>query len=76
MSSANVQGMRDKLQQIDVLTYLLGNSNILCLQDTHLTPADVNKLMLQFPDQEILVSGTKTNSRGVVIFSERLLSTN
>ena len=66
VSSANVQGIRDK--EIDVLSYPLVDSNILCLQDMHLTPADVNSLMLQFPDHEILVSGSKTNSRGVAIF--------
>ena len=66
VSSANVKGIRDK--EIDVLSYLLVDSNILCLQDTYLTPADVNSLMLQFPDHEIVVSGSKTNSRGVAIF--------
>ena len=71
VSSANVQGIRDKLKRIDVLSYLLVDSNILCLQDTHLTPTDVNSLMLQFPDHEILVSGSKTNSRGVAIFIKK-----
>ena len=75
VSSANVQGIRDKLKRIDVLSYLLVDSNILCLQDTHLTPTDVNSLMLQFPDHEILVSGSKTNSRGVAIFIKKILNT-
>ena len=71
VSSANVQGIRDKRKQIDVLSYLLVDSNILCLQDTHLTPADVNSLMLQFLDHEILVSGSKTNSRGIAVFLQK-----
>ena len=75
VSSANVQGIRDKLKRVDVLSYLLVDSNILCLQDTHLTPSDVNSLLLQFPDHEILVSGSKTNSRGVAIFLKKILST-
>ena len=71
VSSANVQGIRDKLKRVDVLSYLLVDSNILCLQDTHLTPSDVNSLLSQFPDHEILVSGSKTNSRGVAIFLKK-----
>ena len=43
-------------------------------KDTHLTPADVSSLMLQFPDHEILVSGSKTNSRGVAIFLRKKLN--
>ena len=65
----------NKLKRLDVLSYLLVDSNILCLQDTHLTPTDVNSLLSQFPDHEILVTGSKTNSRGVAIFLKKNLST-
>ena len=65
VSSANGKGMGIKIVRIDALTYLLGNSNIVCLQDAYLEPADVNNLMLHFPDHEILVNGPKTNSRGI-----------
>ena len=52
VSSANVQGIRDKQKRIDVLTYLLRDTNILCLQDTHLTETDANHLNINFPNHE------------------------
>ena len=52
---------------VDILTYLLRNCLILCLQDTHLTPSDINSLTSQFPEYKILINGVKTNSRGVAI---------
>ena len=68
VSSANVQGIRDKLKRVDILTYLLRDVNILCLQDTHLISSDIKSLMLHFPEYKIIVNGNKTNSRGVAIF--------
>ena len=67
--------LKDKFKRLDVLSYLLLDSNILCLQDTHLTLLVVNSLLPQFPDPEILVSDSKTNSRGVTIFLKKKLST-
>ena len=34
-------------------------------------PGNVNSLVLQFPDHEILASGSKTNSRGIAIFLKK-----
>ena len=71
VSSANVQGIRDKTKRFDVLNYLLKDTNILCLQDTHLIKADTRSLMQDFPEYEILIEGVKTNSRGVCIFLKK-----
>ena len=71
VSSANVQSIRDKKKRFDVLNYLLKDTNILCLQDTHLIKADTRSLMQVFPEYEILIEGVKTNSRGVCIFLKK-----
>ena len=65
VSSANVQCIRDLKKQIDVLTYLLKDANIVCLQDTHLTSADLHRTT--FPECEIFIEGNKRNSRGILI---------
>ena len=72
VSSANVQGIRDLKKQIDVLTYLLKDANIVCLQDTHLTSADMHSLRTTFPECEIFIEGNKTNSRGILILLKKL----
>ena len=54
-----------------MLTYLLKDSNILCLQDTHLTATDINNLIVTFPEHEFFVDGVKTNSRGVLIILKK-----
>ena len=65
--SANCQGLRDKLKQFDVLDYLSHfGPNIICLQDTHLTPNEENQLR-SLTDCECYLNGYKTNSRGVAI---------
>ena len=65
--SANCQGLRDKTKQADVLDYFDHfKANIICLQDTHLTPSDENHLRSIF-DCECYLNGYKTNSRGVAI---------
>ena len=62
VSSANFQGIRDKGKQIDVLTYLLKDINILCLQDARLTNLDLHCLRSKFPEYEIFVEGNKINA--------------
>ena len=65
--SVNCQGLRDKTKRLDVWNYLSRlDPNILCLQDTHLSKQDENDLSLM-TDSKCLLSGTRTNSRGVVI---------
>ena len=65
--SANCQGLRDKIKRLDVWNYLLKfNPNVICLQDTHLTPNDENQLKLM-SNCHCLISGKKTNARGVAI---------
>ena len=65
--SVNCQGLRNKTKRLDVWNYLSRlDPNILCLQDTHLTKQDENDLSLMM-DSKCLLSGTRTNSCGVVI---------
>ena len=74
VSSVNVQGIRDLKKRIDVLAYLLKDANIVCLQDTHLTSADMHSLRTTFPQCEIFIEGNKTNSRGVLILLKKTLN--
>ena len=65
--SANCQGLRDSSKRADVLNYLQQKKpNIICLQDTHLISKDINSLR-SLSKCECLISGKKTNSRGVAI---------
>ena len=64
--SANCQGLRDKLKRKDVINYLQPRANIICLQDTHLTKIEENELR-RSSKCECLISGAKTNARGVAI---------
>ena len=67
VSSANVQGLRNKLKCIDVMNYFLGDgTNILCLQDTHLLQDD-EKYLKKKLNCDIILYGTKTSSRGVAV---------
>ena len=65
--SANCQGLRDFNKQADVINYLdsLGG-NILCLQETHWTENDLCAIKNLW-QEDCFLSGTKTNSNGVVI---------
>ena len=71
VSSANVQGIRDMNKRIDVITYLLKDANIICLQDTHLTKLDTHCLRTNFPNCEIFIEGNRTNARGVLILLKK-----
>ena len=71
VSSANVQGIRDINKRIDVITYLLKDANIICLQDTHLTKIDTHCLRTNFPNCEIFIEGNRTNARGVLILLKK-----
>ena len=65
--SANCQGLRDKSKRADVVSYLQAlRPNIICLQDTHLTKNEENEIR-SLSNCECLISGVKTNSRGVAI---------
>ena len=71
VSSANVQGIRDMSKQIDVITYLLKDANIICLQDTHLAKLDTHCLRTNFPNCEIFIEGNRTNTRRVLILLKK-----
>ena len=65
--SANCQGLRNKSKRKDVINYLQGlDPNIICLQDTHLVKSEENELR-SLSNCECLISGIKSNSRGVAI---------
>ena len=62
MSSANVQGIRDKRKRHDVLNYLLNDKNkidILCLQDTHLTHSDEHETLQIYQNTNVSVMEEK-----------------
>ena len=70
LSSANVQGIRDKKMRHDVCNFLLNDQNrinVLCLQDTHLTESDQNDLLTLLPTCKCIIHRFKTNSRGVAV---------
>ena len=70
MSSANVQGIREKKKWHDVCNFLLkthNKINRLYLQDTHLTKSDENEVLTAFPTWKYIIHGCKTNSRAVAI---------
>ena len=65
--SMNCQGLRNKNKRYDVINYLKSlNSDILCLQDTHLKTMETNFLQ-EFWDGKVVLNGFSTNSRGVGI---------
>ena len=67
VSSANTQRLRDNIKRFDVLNYFLtNNTNILCLQDTHLLPNDRKELEKQL-NCEIILHGVNTAAQGVAI---------
>ena len=69
--SANCQGLRNTEKRIDVLSYFKDtNANIVCLQDTHLIERDLVHVRGLW-NNEIYISGGKTNSRGVAILLNR-----
>ena len=66
MLSANCQGLRGYEKRADVLSYLRETgASVVCLQDTHLLEIDKQSIRQIWP--ECFISGSKTNSRGVVI---------
>ena len=77
--SANSQGLRGYEKRADVLSYLRDTgASVVCLQDTHLLEIDMQSIRQIWP--ECFISGSKTNSRGVLIlinnnFEYKLLDT-
>ena len=65
--SANCQGIKTNSKMHDVLNYLKDKkTDILCLQDTPLTP-ESSPLVRNIWNGECVLHGLKTNSRGVAI---------
>ena len=65
--SANTRGLRQYLKRFDVFDYFKNlNSDIICLQETHLTAKDINMLSKEW-NIEYFIAGNSTNSRGVSI---------
>ena len=70
LSSANVQGIREKKKQHNVCKFLLNDQNrinVLCLQDTHLIESDQNDLLTVLPTCKCIIHGSKNNSRVVAV---------
>ena len=74
VSSANVQSIRDMSKWIDVITHLLKDANIFCLQDTHSTKLDTYCLKNNFPNSEIFIEGNRTHARGILILWKKPLN--
>ena len=71
VSSCNCRGIQNTSKCRDVLDYLQStDSNIICLQDTHLIP-EQERAIKSFWENEFILHGTKTNARGVAIFFNR-----
>ena len=62
--SANTRGLRQYFKRFDYFKNL--NSDIICLQETHLTAKDINMLSKEW-NIEYFIAGNSTNSRGVSI---------
>ena len=65
LSSANVQGSRDKKKWYAVCNFLLNDQNkinVLCLQDTHLIESDQSEMLTLFPHCNYIIHGSKTKS--------------
>ena len=74
LSSANVQGIRDK-KRYDVCNFLSNDRNkitVLCLQDTHLNESDQSEMLTLLPQCNCIIHGSKTNSRGVAIIIKNI----
>ena len=65
--SFNTQGLQGLNKRIDVLEFLKDKTyQIYCLQDTHFTEEEVEKLKDQW-GQNYILSNFKSNARGVAI---------
>ena len=65
--SANCQGLQNKQKRVDVLQYLREtNANIICLQDTHWTKADIPSIKSIWGNT-CYIHGKRSNARGVAI---------
>ena len=61
LSSMNCRGLRSKQTQIDVFDYFKSlNSNITCIQDTHLTEKDIQDLKQIWNANFIIHGGVAT----------------
>ena len=69
--SANCQGLRDASKRTDVINYLEDlQANILCLQETHWLKNE-EILLSKIWNGDTILSGEKTNARGVAILIKR-----
>ena len=69
--SANCQGLGNIDKRMDVLNYFEHlNCDIFCLQDTHWTEKDCQKIKNHWPG-EVILNGFKSNSRGVAILMKK-----
>ena len=65
--SFNTQGLQGINKRIDVLEYLKDkNFHIYCLQDTHFTKDDADKIKVQW-GKDYVMSTFRSNARGVAI---------
>ena len=69
--SANCQGLGNIDKRRDVLNYFEQlNCDIFCLQDTHWTEKDCQKIKNYWPG-EMISNGFKSNSRGVAVLMKK-----
>ena len=67
IESLNYRGIRDGVKRMDILNRAKKReSNILCLQETHITGKDHNQLRNEWI-VKYLIAGNKTNARGVMV---------
>ena len=73
VSSVNCNGLTGRKKRIDVLDYLKKQKiDILCLQETHWTEDNLRMIKQQW-NNELIIHGDQTSSRGVaILFSNRL----
>ena len=67
IKSLNCRGIRDGLKRMDILNRAKKReSNIICLQETHIIGKDLNTLSNEW-NIKYLIAGNKTNARGVMV---------
>ena len=65
--SVNCQGLQNQQKRVDVLHYIKEmNANIICLQDTHWTKADISSIKAIWGNT-CYIHGKRSNARGVAI---------
>ena len=70
IESINCRGVRNRLKRTDIFNKAKTEQvNILCLQETHITPEDLNMIKDDW-NVEYYISGKETNSGGVLIALE------